>query len=283
MFAADGVVTDITSHKLTLPYPDTQPQRIRGQARTRDVGRWHEFWLDRLIWEIVMIKKLTAVWLALGIVGSAQAALFDRGNGLIYDDVFNITWMADMNYVASSGYSGSGVSTNGLVTWYAATTWAADLNYGGFSDWRLPTLIPYDSTCSSWSYDPDPVSGPYSHGLNCRGGELSHLFVSYFGNEPNVSVQSSSKTSEQQRNFDLFVNVGHGYWSGTSDTNNPSDAAWNFTSYNGTQNGYGFKTYGGLLAVAVRDGDVPAPSSVALSLLGLALLGFARSKRFGSH
>jgi hypothetical protein len=224
-----------------------------------------------------MIKKLTALWLALGIVGGAQAALFDRGNGLIYDDIFNITWMSDMNYVATSGYSGSGVLTNGLIDWYAATTWAEGLNYGGFSDWRLPTLVPDDPTCTSWSYR-DP-RGPESFGLNCRGGELSHLFVEYFGNQPNMSVQSSSKTPEQQGNFDLFINVGHGYWSSTSDTNYPSICAWDFTSYNGTQNGCGGKTYGGLLAVAVRDGDVPAPSSVALSLLGLALLGFGRSKR----
>jgi hypothetical protein len=232
-----------------------------------------------------MIKKLTAVWMALGIVGSAQAALFDRGNGLIYDDVFNITWMADMNYPTTSGYSGPGVTSdiygNALVDWYAATTWAEGLNYGGFSDWRLPTLVPDDSTCTSWYYR-DP-RGPESFGLNCRGGELSHLFVEYLGNQPNMSVQSSSKTPEQEANFSLFINFRAGYWSSTSDIIYPSVCAWNFTSYNGTQNGCGGKNYSGLMAVAVRDGDVPAPSSVALSLLGLALLGFARSQRVSPH
>ena len=29
---------------------------------------------------------------------SANAALYDRGNGLIYDDVLDITWLQDANY-----------------------------------------------------------------------------------------------------------------------------------------------------------------------------------------
>ena len=31
-------------------------------------------------------------------VGSASAALIDRGNGLIYDNGLNITWLQDANY-----------------------------------------------------------------------------------------------------------------------------------------------------------------------------------------
>ena len=29
---------------------------------------------------------------------NATAALYDRGNGLIYDDVLDITWLQDANY-----------------------------------------------------------------------------------------------------------------------------------------------------------------------------------------
>ena len=35
---------------------------------------------------------------------TANAALYDRGNGLIYDDVLDITWLQDANYAKTSGY-----------------------------------------------------------------------------------------------------------------------------------------------------------------------------------
>ena len=46
---------------------------------------------------------------------SAQAALYDRGNGLIYDDVLNITWMQDANYAQTSGYE-----ADGQMAWVAS-------------------------------------------------------------------------------------------------------------------------------------------------------------------
>ena len=32
----------------------------------------------------------------------SQAALYDRGNGLIYDDVLDITWLQDANYAKTT-------------------------------------------------------------------------------------------------------------------------------------------------------------------------------------
>lgn len=43
---------------------------------------------------------------------AAQAQLFDRGGGLIYDSVQNITWLADANYAKTSGYD-----DDGRMTW----------------------------------------------------------------------------------------------------------------------------------------------------------------------
>ena len=37
---------------------------------------------------------------------STQAALIDRGNGLIYDNVLNITWIQDVATVKHSGWPG---------------------------------------------------------------------------------------------------------------------------------------------------------------------------------
>lgn len=36
--------------------------------------------------------------------GAGQAALIDRGGGLVYDTDLNITWLADANYGAGSSY-----------------------------------------------------------------------------------------------------------------------------------------------------------------------------------
>jgi len=45
---------------------------------------------------------------------TAQASLVDRGNGLLYDNVLNVTWLQDANYAKTSGYSATGV----MDFWY---------------------------------------------------------------------------------------------------------------------------------------------------------------------
>ena len=68
---------------------------------------------------------------------NATAALYDRGNGLIYDDVLDITWLQDANYAQTSGYTGG--NANSLMRWADAVFWVSQLSYGGFNDWRLPS------------------------------------------------------------------------------------------------------------------------------------------------
>ncbi len=46
---------------------------------------------------------------------SAHAGLVNRGGGLIYDNVLNITWLADFNYVQTSGYTAAGVIGDGRL------------------------------------------------------------------------------------------------------------------------------------------------------------------------
>ena len=63
--------------------------------------------------------KYVLVLLCLSVSLSANAALYDRGNGLIYDDVLDITWLQDANYAQTSGYD-----TDGRMTWIEAKAWA---------------------------------------------------------------------------------------------------------------------------------------------------------------
>jgi hypothetical protein len=36
--------------------------------------------------------------------GTAQAGLIDRGNGMVYDNWLDITWLTDANYAKTSGH-----------------------------------------------------------------------------------------------------------------------------------------------------------------------------------
>ena len=64
---------------------------------------------------------------------SAEAALIDLGNGLIYDTTQNLTWLQDAMHARTTGYD-----TDGRMTFDGAVSWADNLTYGGFDDWRLP-------------------------------------------------------------------------------------------------------------------------------------------------
>lgn len=213
--------------------------------------------------------------------GAAQAALVDRGGGMIYDTTLNITWLSDMNYAYASHYTGDGVDSGGAMTWDAATIWANNLVYGGFSDWRLPTLNPFDTSCSK-NFIPSGGGIQY-YGFNCTGGELSHLFVTDLGNAPLTLVgNQTGDTAEQIANLAMFHHVNaYFYWSGTDFSPDPTDA-WIFSPLDGSQTN-GVKAFYDY-ALAVRPGDVaaasvPEPQTLALVLMGLGAALVARRKR----
>jgi hypothetical protein len=219
--------------------------------------------------------KFSKTWAAaiVALSGAAQAALIDRGGGLIFDSTSNITWLADMNYAKTQHANSEGTQgdADGLMAWDAAYLWADNLVYGGYSDWRLPTLNPSDTTCSGGS----------GRGYNCTGGELSHLFVTDLGyNNNGLGVIRSDDTPEQIRNLTLFKNVQPYYWSGTEFEPNPR-LAWLATTSGGD---VGVDNKGiPLYAVAVRPGDVaapvPEPQTLALVLLALGATVVARRRR----
>ena len=220
------------------------------------------------------LKKLAAAAALIALSGAAQAALVNRGGGMIYDTTRNITWLADMNYAQTSGHTGTGVNANGRMTWDAATAWASNLIYGGFSDWRLPTLNPNDASCTNGF----SVGGGY----NCTGGELSGLFVTDLGNKAVESVLNQvGDTAEQIANLALFSKVqSNGYWSGTGYAPSTS-GAWLFNSDIGLQ--VIVDKPSASFAVAVRPGDVaatvPEPQTLALVLLALGATLVARRRR----
>jgi MYXO-CTERM domain-containing protein len=214
------------------------------------------------------LKTWVAAASMVALSGAAQAALVDRGGGMIYDTTRNITWLANMN-------------VNGLMNWGTATAWADNLVYGGFSDWRLPTLNPADTTCSN-NFNPGGGFPNQYFGTGCTGGELSGLFVTDLGNKANESVLNQvGDTVEQIANLALFSDVqSFGYWSGTEYAPVPI-VAWYFDATSGSQSSVVKNV--ALYAVAVRPGDVaasvPEPQTLALALLALGATVVTRRRR----
>ena len=107
------------------------------------------------------MKKAISILFFLSLIGlfpfNAEALLIDRGGGLIYDDVLDVTWLQDANYAVSSGYwdaldktgySDWSLNHPGTMIWNDAMDWADGLEYYDsvrdvtWSDWRLVAKAP---------------------------------------------------------------------------------------------------------------------------------------------
>lgn len=231
--------------------------------------------------------RIPLLALSLGLTANVlEAQYINRGNGMIYDPTRNLTWIADMNLPLTTNYTAPGVRPDKSMSWGAAVQFADNLVYGGFSDWRLPTLNLNDPTCS------DKLDFGHiiiTQGPNCSGGELSGLFTTGLGNKGMSSVLNQvGDTPDQIANFALFTDVKQGhYWSSTSTTcpHNGLTCVWQYSTFWGTvwADTKEYSAISGGRVVLVRDGDVmavPEPSTSALIAAGLAgLLAVGRRRR----
>ncbi|MFW0778569.1 MAG: DUF1566 domain-containing protein [Rickettsiales bacterium] len=200
-------------------------------------------------------KLLVPLFASSTFMFSAQAALYDRGNGLIYDDVHNITWLQDANYAHTSGYK-----FGGNMSWDEALVWADQLEYAGYNQWRLPSTV----------LDPPPA------GHNRDSSELGNMYVNYLGNSYVSGLQNTSFVDAGSGETVYFDNIKESlYWFQEVCDGCP-DYAWSYDFSDAGQ--YTTRTITGFYAWAVHDGDIGGVSEVPLPaaawLFGSALVTF---------
>ena len=212
------------------------------------------------IYNGIGFRRLSLIFL-LAVASPSGATLLDRGGGLIYDTVLDVTWVQDANLCLTLGNCVSG-RTDGRMTWVNANLWAANLDFGGFDDWRLPIMETPTGTCIP----------------SCPLREYEHM---YFENL-NATAALEDKTGNQTGDGGVtFSNIQRfGYWSSTDAAFLPDLAKAFFFEFGSEFTDPKDFVYS---AWAVRDGDVsappgeiPAPGSLLLAGLGALGLGWAR-------
>jgi hypothetical protein len=214
-----------------------------------------------------------AVMAGINVSATSQAALIDRGSGMIYDSDQDITWLMDSNYAAAQ-YASSGGSlgdADGKMNWYEAMNWVNSLSYGGYDDWRLPVFT------GTGSYT--GIGGCKYSGSDCGFNSLpesSEFAYMYYVNLGNLALFDANGQVNQPpwglANTSYFINISQtAYWTSTAGGWG-IDPRWHFDMQYGSQ---GYTNAAAEFGVwAVRDGDVPAlpalpePATLMLLFLG---------------
>ena len=227
-----------------------------------------------------LLGAVCACFFALITTMSAKAALVSQlGGQAVFDTDLNITWLSNANLADTTDFGVGGIAANGNMTWATANTWISAMNtanYLGFSDWRMPTTVDPDTTCTDDTAGSTPSGDAL--GFNCTGSEMGHLFYNELGGVAGSDILTSSDPD-----LGKFSNISGSYWSSTIHVPG-RPFAFGFTPPSGQ---FGFQgdtgvTDPSVFVWAVRGGTSAVPVPAAVWLFGsglLGLIGIARRKK----
>ena len=221
-------------------------------------------------------KLLLSASILLLVSVQVDAALISRLGGLAYyDDVADLTWLADANAGAGSTYDDGISNADGLISWSNANDWAASLTIDGVSGWRLPDTIDVGNDGRTYTNVYEGVD--YGYNITTHS-EMSNMFYNVLGNTAIFDTAGTFQSIFGLTNIGPFSNLqSNFYWSATEYAPDADDAAWGFRMSSGVQarnpKELGYSTW------AVQSGDVsavPTPSALLLFLTGILGLGITR-------
>ncbi len=211
---------------------------------------------------------------------SVNAELHDRGGGLIYDDVLDVTWLQDTNYGLGTIFDGLmqgeievgpdnhgtlpdnygvvpdnyGIPNDGKMNWHQAVKWADTLEYYdnvrgvSWDDWRLPKIACWVNGVNFNRQR--ETDGSTDVGLNITSlcHELSYMYYVNFQNK--ASKDTSGNTQADKGLIDNPDNdKDESMFIGFFDNPKQKQYFWNRTLHQeNISNAFGFRTDNGNVA-----------------------------------
>ncbi|GAX59904.1 prephenate dehydrogenase [Candidatus Scalindua japonica] len=238
------------------------------------------------------MKKLVLVISFLLFSSTVQATLIDNFDGTITqirDDGSMLMWLQDANYAKTSGFD-----SDGEMIWSDAKSWADNLTFAGYDNWRLPSTLPVNGSNYDYNFS---VNGTTDVGYNIfsLNSEMAYLFYLELGNKGFVDISNNVLPFSEfgMHNTGLFTNIPYQhpdfgpqqYWSGTdySVPHSPDTHAWSFKFATGHQiadHKPGSEDFAWAVRTVIPESfTVPEPTTITLLCIGIVGLAGAEVRR----
>jgi hypothetical protein len=210
--------------------------------------------MTHIILRRLALPLIVAASMAVALPAPTQAALVDRGGGLVYDAERDLTWFVDPALLP------------GPMTQDNAAQFAADFEYAGGTDWLLPQAAFFDPGCAG------------AEGFGCIDSDMAHLFHQRLGGTAGSSVfDSSGDTAEEIANVALLPALAESWFWSWQIADDGGGTAFAFHFGNGLQLIRDSQLSGRVLLVHAGDlgtaMPVDSPPTLPLVLTAVALAG----------